>query len=178
MSRLVFALALLLAALPLLAEESPQCHKGQSDREDDKTTGVIVLKTRLKPEPDTFDPLFVWTSDEPASVTFTVLGNSERARYTHCLGLTLTVDGRAVVMSKPKYQQEASNSRAVEYLTADIAWSEAERIGAAKAIRYKICNDEFHATPELVCQAREVVETAAALRKAQASTNPKSPRHP
>jgi hypothetical protein len=173
MSRVVFTLALLLTALPALAaEETPQCHKGQSLREDDKTTGVVVLKTGIKPEPDTFDPLFIWTSDEPGSVSFTVLGNSKRARYAHCNGLTLTVDGRAVVMSKPKYQQEASNARAVEYLTADIAWPEAERIGAAKAIRYKICNDEFHASPELVCQARDVIETAAALRKAPAAKKP------
>lgn len=173
MSRVVFALVLLLAALPALAaEETPQCHKGQSLREDDKTTGVVVLKTRIKPEPDTFDPLFIWTSDEPGSVSFTVLGNSNKARYAHCNGLTLWVDGRAVVMSKPKYQQEASNARAVEYLTADIAWTEAERIGAAKAIRYKICNDEFHASAELVCQARDVIETAAALRKAPAAKKP------
>jgi hypothetical protein len=172
MSRVVFALALLLTALPVPAEENPTCHKGQSLREEDKTTGVVVLKTRIRPEPDTFDPLFIWTSDEPASVSFTVIGNSVRARYAHCNGLTLTVDGRAVVMSKPKYQQEASNSRAVEYLTADIAWVEAERIGAAKTIRYKICNDEFHASPELVCQARDVVESAAAMRKALAAKKP------
>ncbi len=115
MSRLVFrGWRCCSPPFPGSPRRAPQCHKGQSDksdREDDKTTGVIVLKTRIKPEPDTFDPLFVWTSDEPASVTFTVLGNSARARYTHCLGLTLTVDGRAVVMSKPRYQQEASNSR-------------------------------------------------------------------
>ncbi len=172
MSRVVFTLALLLTALPVLAQETPQCHKGQSLREDDKTTGVVVLKTKLKPEPDTFDPLFIWTSDEPGSVSFTVLGNSNKARYAHCNGLTLWVDGRAVVMSKPKYQQEASNARAVEYLTADIAWPEAERIAAAKAIRYKICNDEFHASPELVCQARDVVEAAAALRRAPAAKKP------
>jgi hypothetical protein len=169
MSRVVFALALLLTALPALAEENPTCHRGQSLREEDKTTGVVVLKTRIAPEPDTFDPLFIWTSDEPASVTFTVLGNSERARYARCNPLTLTVDGRAVVMSKAKYQQEASHGRAVEYVTADIAWAEAERIGAAKAIRYKICNDEFHASPDFVCQARDVIETAAELRKAPAA---------
>jgi hypothetical protein len=172
MSRVVVALALLLTALPLLAEENPQCHKGQSLREDDKTTGIVVLKTRIKPEPNTFDPLFIWTSDEPASVVFTVLGNSARARYARCNGLTLTVDGRAVVMSKAKYQQEASHGRAVEYLTADIAWAEAERIGAAKAIRYKICNDEFHASADFVCQAREVIEAAAAMRKAPAAKKP------
>jgi hypothetical protein len=175
MSRVAFVLALLLTALPALAEEDPPCHKGQSLREEDKTTGVLVLKTRVFPEPDTFDPLFIWTSDDPGSVLFTVLGNnSKRARYAHCNGLTLTVDGRAVVMSKPKYQQEASNARTVEYLTADIAWTEAERIGAAKTIRYKICNDEFHASPEFVCQARDVIESAAAMRKAPAA---KSPAH-
>ena len=172
MSRVVFALTLLLTALPALAAEAPQCHKGQSVREDDKTTGVVVLKTKIKPEPDTFDPLLIWTSDEPASVSFTVLGNSDRARYTHCLGLTLMVDGRAVVMSKPKYQQEASNARAVEYLTADIAWVEAARIAAAKTIRYKICDDDFHASPEFVCQARDVIEAAAAMRKAPPAKKP------
>ncbi|HSS77378.1 MAG TPA: hypothetical protein VLV54_11605 [Thermoanaerobaculia bacterium] len=172
MNRVAFALVLLLTALPALAEENPSCHKGQSVREDDKTTGVVVLKTRVFPEPNTFDPLFIWTSDEPGLVVFTVLGNSDRARYAHCNGLTLTVDGRAVVMSKPKYQQEASNARAVEYLTADIAWPEAERISTAKTIRYKICSDEFHASPELVCQARDVIESAAEMRKAPAAKRP------
>ena len=86
--------------------------------------------------------------------------------------MTLTVDGRAVVMSKPKYQQEASHGKTVEYVTADIAWSEAERIGAAKTIRYKVCNDEFHASPELVCQAREVIESAAEMRKAPPAKRP------
>jgi hypothetical protein len=44
---------------------------------------------------------------------------------------------------------------------------------AAKTIRYKVCNDEFHATPELVCQARDVIESAVAMRavgKAPAAT--------
>ncbi|HSS52976.1 MAG TPA: hypothetical protein VLX28_28880 [Thermoanaerobaculia bacterium] len=173
MSRVVVALALLLTALPALADETPQCRKGQSLREEDKTTGVVVLKTRVTPQPDTFDPLFIWTSDDSGTVLFTVLGNSQRARYAHCNGMTLTVDGRAVVMSKPKYRQEASHGKTVEYLTADIAWPEAERIGNAKAIRYKICNDEFHAPPEFVCQAREVVESAAAMRKAPAAKGPK-----
>lgn len=174
MSRVVFALALLFTALPALAEENPTCHRGDSLREEDKTTGVVVLKTKIAPEPDTFEPLFIWTSDDSSgSVLFTVLGNSSKhARYAHCTGLTLTVDGRAVVMSKPKYQQEASNARTVEFLTADIAWTEAERIGAAKTISYKICNDEFHASPELVCQARDVIETAAAMRKAPAAKKP------
>jgi hypothetical protein len=171
MSRAVFALVLLLISLPAWAEETP-CHKGQSLREQDKTTGVVVLKTKIAPEPDSFDPLFIWTSDDPGTVLFTVLGNSERARYARCNPLTLTVDGRAVVMSKAKYQQEASHGKAVEYLTADIAWPEAERIGAAKAIRYKVCNDEYHASPEFVCQAREVIESAAAIRKAPAAKKP------
>ncbi|HEV7784690.1 MAG TPA: hypothetical protein VGQ28_05085, partial [Thermoanaerobaculia bacterium] len=131
-----------------------------------------VLKTRVAPQPDTFDPLFIWTSDDSGTVLFTVLGNSQRARYAHCNGMTLTVDGRAVVMSKPKHQQEASHGKTVEYLTADIAWTEAERIGAAKTIRYKVCNDEFHVPPELVCQAREVIEAAAAMRKAPAAKKP------
>jgi hypothetical protein len=61
----------------------------------------------------------------------------------------------------------------VEYLTADIAWPEAERIGAAKAIRYKVCNDEFHASPEFVCQARDVIEAAAAMRQAPPGKKPK-----
>ncbi|HEX3556246.1 MAG TPA: hypothetical protein VIA62_23760 [Thermoanaerobaculia bacterium] len=174
----VFALALLISALSSSAasaapaQQAPSCQKGQSLREEDKTTGVVVQKTRLTPQPDTFDPLLVWTSDDPGSVTFAVLGNGNRARYPHCNGLTLVVDGRAVVMSKPKYQQEASGSRAVEYLTADIAWAEAEKIGAAKAIHYKICNDEFHAPPEFVCQARDVIESATAMRKAPAGKGP------
>jgi len=172
MNRVAFVLALLVTALPALAEENPSCHKGQSLREDDKTTGVVVLKSRIFPEPNTFDPLFIWTSDDPGLVLFTVLGNSDHARYAHCNGLTLTVDGRAVVMSKPKYQQEASNARTVEYMTADIAWSEAERISTAKTIRYKVCNDEFHVSPELVCQARDVIESAAAIRKAPAAKKP------
>jgi hypothetical protein len=169
MSRVAFALALLLTAFAALAGENPPCHKGQSLREEDKTTGVVVLKTRVAPQPDTFDPLFIWTSDDSGTVLFTVLGNSERARYARCNPMTLTVDGRAVVMSKAKYQQEASHGRTVEYLTADIAWPEAERIGAAKAISYKVCNDEFHAAPEFVCQARDVIESAAAMRKAPAA---------
>ncbi len=172
MIRVAFALALLLSALSApaaLAQQNPSCQKGQSLREEDKTTGVVVQKTRITPQADTFDPLLIWTSDDPGSVMFAVLGNGNRARYAHCNGLTLVVDGRAVVMSKPKYQQEAGGSRAVEYLTADIAWAEAEKIGAAKAIRYKICNDEFHAPPEFVCQARDVIESAAAMRKAPAA---------
>jgi hypothetical protein len=169
MSRVVFALSLLFFALPALAaqeNQNPPCQKGQSLREEDKTTGVVIQKTRMAPKADSFDPLLLWTSDEPDSVTFAVLGNSARARYAHCTVLTLTVDGRALVMTKPKHEQEAGASRVVEYLTSDVAWVEAEKLGAAKAVRYKICNDEFHAPPEFVCQARDVIESAAAWRKA------------
>jgi len=172
MSRVVFALALCLFTLPGLAQETPPCAKGQSLREEDKTTGVVVQKTRVTPRPDSFDPLLLWTSDEPESVTFAVLGNGTRARYAHCDTLTLTVDGRALVMSKPRHEQEAGGSRVVEYLTSDVAWVEAEKLGAAKTVRYKICNDEYHAPPEFVCQAQDVIESAAAWRKARAAKAP------
>ncbi|MEA2603286.1 MAG: hypothetical protein QOF89_4278 [Acidobacteriota bacterium] len=170
MSRAAFALVLLLFALPALAQENPPCQKGQSLREEDKVTGVVVQKTRIAPKPDSFDPLLLWTSDEPDSVTFAVLGNGDRARYAHCTVLTLTADGRALVMTKPKHEQEAGGSRVVEYLTSDVAWVEAEKLGTAKAVRYKICNDEFHAPPEFVCQARDVIESAAAWRKTHAKS--------
>jgi hypothetical protein len=172
MKRVALALALVLFALPALAQENPPCQKGQSLREEDKTTGVVIQKTRMAPKADSFDPLLLWTSDEPDSVTFAVLGNSARARYEHCTVLTLTVDGRALVMTRPKHEQEAGASRVVEYLTSDVAWVEAEKLGAAKAIRYKICNDEFHAPPEFVCQVRDVIESAAAMRKAGPAKNP------
>jgi hypothetical protein len=174
MKRVAWALVFVLFSLPGLAEENPTCQKGQSLREEDKTTGVLIQKTRVTPKPDSFDPLLLWTSDEPDSVTFAVLGNSDRARYEHCTVLTLTVDGRALVMTKPKHEQEAGASRVVEYMTSDVAWIEAQKLGVAKAVRYKICNDEFHASPEFVCQARDVIESAAAMRKAGPA---KSPAH-
>ena len=172
MRRVSLALALFLFSLPALAQENPPCQKGQSLREEDKTTGLVIQKTRVTPKADSFDPLLLWTSDEPDSVTFAVLGNGARARYEHCTVLTLTVDGHALVMTKPKHEQEAGGSRVVEYLTSDVAWVEAEKLGAAKAIRYKICNDEFHAPQEFVCQARDVIESAASWRKARAAQSP------
>src|SRR5262245_45291081 len=47
MSRAALALILLLAASPALAEEKPACQPGQSAREEDPATGVVVRKTRL-----------------------------------------------------------------------------------------------------------------------------------
>lgn len=172
MKRVAWALVMVLFSLPGLAEENPPCQKGQSLREEDKTTGVVIQKTRVTPKPDSFDPLLLWTSDEPDSVTFAVLGNSARARYEHCTALTLTVDGRALVMTRPKHEQEAGGSHVVEYLTSDVAWVEAQKLGAAKTVRYKICNDEFHAPREFVCQARDVIESAAAWRKARTAQSP------
>jgi hypothetical protein len=169
MIRAAFPLALLLSALPALAQDGPLiCQKGQSQREDDKETGAVIQKTKVIPRADHFDPLLVWTSDEPGSVMFAVLGNSPKSRYANCSGLNLVVDGRSLVLSKPKHEQEAGGDRVVEYLTADITWGEAEKIAYARSIRYKICNDEFQAPPDFVCQARDVIDAATAWRKAAA----------
>lgn len=169
MIRAAFPLALLLSAPPVLAQDGPLiCQKGQSLREEDKDTGVVIQKTKVTPRADHFDPLLIWTSDEPGSVMFAVLGNSAKSRYANCKGLELVVDGRALVLASAKHEQEAGGSRVVEYLTADVSWSEAEKIAYARSIRYKICNDEFQAPQDFVCQARDVIDAATAWKKAAA----------
>jgi hypothetical protein len=165
MSRVVFALALLLAALPAAAQQAPSCPKGQSVREVDPETHVVIQKTRLTPKPSSFDPLLVWTSDEPDSVMLVVMGNGATVKYPTCYGLTLLVDGQPVTLGAPRHDAESGGSHTVEYVTSDITWAEAERLGSAKAISYKICNDEFRADQAFVCQAREVIEAATAWRK-------------
>ncbi|HKI02047.1 MAG TPA: hypothetical protein VKK31_08710 [Thermoanaerobaculia bacterium] len=126
----------------------------------------MIQKTRLTPEPDRFDPLLVWTSDEPGSVMFVVMGNSSIVRYPTCNQLTLLADGKTLSLGRTEHRSEVGGSRAVEYVTSDIALTEAGRLTSAKAVTYKICNDEFRASDEFLCQAREVLEAAAAWKKA------------
>ncbi|HEV8583143.1 MAG TPA: hypothetical protein VGX68_29095 [Thermoanaerobaculia bacterium] len=178
MSRAALVSILLLAAGPALAQESPVCQPGQSVREEDPATGVVVQKTRLEPRPDRFDPLLIWTSDEPDSVMLALVGNGAILKYRECFDLTLLADGRPIAVGKPEYNGGGSGGRVVEYVTADITWHEAERLAAAKAIRYRICHDEFTADDAFVCQAREVIGSAAAWRKAKASGRGGEGLHP
>ena len=50
-------------------------------------------------------------------------------------------------------------------MTSDLTLAEAQRLASARAVTYKICNDEFRASEEFLCQAREVLETAASWKK-------------
>jgi hypothetical protein len=172
MTRAVFSLALLLAALPAAAQQPAPCAKGQSVREVDPQTHVVIQKTRLTPRPSSFDPLLVWTSDEPDSVMLVVMGNGAAERYPKCYGLTLLADGQPLKLGESRHEAETGGTHTVEYVTSDVAWAEAEKLAAAKAITYKICNDEFRADDVFVCQAREVLEAAAAWRKEQAAKKP------
>jgi hypothetical protein len=170
MIRAILALAIIFSALPALAQTSPPpqtsaCPKGQSVRDVDPETGVVIQKTRITPKPDSFDPMLLWTSDEPGSMTFVVMGNGAIVRYPTCYGLTLFVDGRTVALGKTEHTAETGAARAVEYMTSDLTLAEAQRLASAKAVTYKICNDEFKVSEEFLCQAREVLETASSWKK-------------
>jgi hypothetical protein len=167
MSRAAVALILFLSALPILAQQSPPAC--QNVKERDPETGVVVQKTRLAPKAASFVPLLIWASDDPDSVMLAVMGNSSAPKYSKCQRLTLQADGQPVILSPARYDGSTSGAMVVEYLTSDIAWSEAEKLLNAKAITYRICDDPFQANEEFVCQARKVIEGAAAWRKNQAA---------
>ena len=173
MSPAAFSLALLLATLPTAAQQTPPCAKGASVREVDPQTHVVIQKTRLEPRPASFDPLLVWTSDEPDSVMLVVMGNGVAEKYPKCFGLSVLADGQPLTVGKPRHEAQTGGNHTVEYVTSDIAWSEAEKLASAQAIIYRICNDEFRADPAFVCQARDVLEAAAAWRQEQAAKKPK-----
>jgi hypothetical protein len=157
---------LALLVLPAAAQEGAACQKGQSVRDVDKETGVVIQKTRLTPKPDSFDPLLVWTSDEPGSLMFVAMGNSAIERYPTCYQLTILADGKTLSLGKVDHNSETGGSRTVEYVTSDLTLAEAQRLASAKAVTFKICNDEFQVNPEFLCQAREVLEAATAWKKA------------
>lgn len=172
MSRAILALTMIMITLPSMAQNLPPqppqtsaCPKGQIVRDVDPDTGVVIQKTRLTPRPDSFDPMLLWTSDEPNSVTFVVMGNGAIVRYPTCYGLTLFADGRTVALGQTEHNAETGAGRAVEYMTSDLTLAEAQRLAAAKAVTYKICNDEFRASEEFLCQAREVLEAASSWKK-------------
>ena len=166
MNRAILALIFTFVTLPAAAQ-TPPCPKGQSVRDVDPETGVVIQKTRLTPKPDSFDPMLLWTSDEPGSVTFVVMGNGAIVRYPTCYGLTLFVDGRTVALGQTEHTAETGAGRAVEYMTADLTLAEAQRLASAsaKTVTFKICNDELRVSEDFLCQAREVLETAAAWKK-------------
>lgn len=168
MKRFILALLMIPITVSSMAQ-TPQtpaaCSKGQIVRDVDPDTGVVIQKTRLTPKPDSFDPMLLWTSDEPGSVTFVVMGNGAIVRYPTCYGLTLFADGRTVALGTTEHTAETGAGRAVEYMTSDITLAEAQRLASAKAVTYKVCNDEFRASEEFLCQAREVLEAAASWKK-------------
>lgn len=165
MIRCIFAMFLLLSALPAAAQPSPACPKGRIVRETDPETGALILKTALAPKTDSFDPLLVWASDEPDEATFVVMGNAAAPRYGKCHTLALLADGRAVPLGTSRYDGAPSGDRVLEYVAADLSWAEAEKLLSAQAVTFKLCQDERRADAGFVCQAREVIEEAAAWRR-------------
>lgn len=172
MSRAVFALALLLsalllAALPVAAQPSaPHC---QSAREQDPDTGAIVQKTHLAPSaPGSVDPLFVWTSDDPGSVMFVVVRNGDELRYAGCFDMTLQADGQPIPLTRLRHDKDPNSLRTVvEYVRAEIAWADAQKLATAKSITYTVCKDHFWVDKELVCETRHVMEVAGRWRREQ-----------
>ena len=166
MSRAVFALALLFPTLPALAQPSaPTC---QSVREQDPDTGALVQKTRLSPKPFSFDPLLVWTSDDPNSLMLVAVGNGNQLKYTGCYDLSLRADGQPIPLSRLRHDNDPSNHKTVvEYVRAEISWADAQKLSTAKTVVYQICKDEYVADSKFVCEAKHVLEMAANWRQAQ-----------
>jgi hypothetical protein len=170
MSRAVFALAILFSTVSAGAAAaqpgSPVC---QSVREQDPDTGALVQKTRLAPKPFSFDPLLVWTSDDPDSLMLVAVGNGTRLKYAGCFDMTLLADGQPVPLSRLRHDNDPNSRRTVvEYVRSEISWADAQKLAAAKTITYKICKDEYQADSKFVCEARHVIEAATTWRKERA----------
>jgi hypothetical protein len=172
MCRAVFALAFFLYTLPALSQTTlkqiwPTC---QSVREQDPSTGALVQKTRLVPQPFSFDPLLVWTSDDPDSLMFVVVGNGKTLKYAGCFDLTLLADGQPVTLGKLRHDSDPGNPRTlVEYVRAEIPWSEARKLTAAKTLAYRICKDDYKADAEFLCEARHLMTTAETWKRENAT---------
>jgi len=167
MSRAVFALALLFSTLPVMAQPGiPTC---QSAREQDPDTGALVQKTRLSPKPFSFDPLLVWTSDDPDSLMLVAVGNGNQLKYTGCYDLSLRADGQPIPLSRLRHDNDPSDHKTVvEYVRAEISWADAQKLAAAKTVVYQICKDEYVADDKFVCEAKHVLEVAGNWRRERA----------
>jgi hypothetical protein len=164
------ALALLLSTLPAAAQEAkriwPTC---QSVHEQDSATGAIVQKTRLVPQPFSFDPLLVWTSDQPDSLMLVVMGSGDTLKYSGCFGLTLLADGRPVALGKLQHDNTPGALRTVvEYIRTEIPWSEARKLAAARTITYQICKDGYQADNEFVCETKDLIGAAETWKREHA----------
>ena len=168
MSRAVLASTLLLFSLPAMAQTTikqiwPTC---QSVREQDPSTGAMVQKTRLVPQPFSFDPLLVWTSDNPDSLMFVAIGNGKALKYTGCFDLTLLADGHPIVLGKLRHDSDPESPRTVvEYVRAEIPWTEARKIAAATTLTYKICKDDYKADGEFLCEVKHLMTTAETWKR-------------
>jgi hypothetical protein len=170
MSRAVIALALLFPTLSAgAAGAQPSAPTCQSMREQDPDTGALVQKTRLSPKPFSFDPLLVWTSDDPDSLMLVAVGNGNQLKYTGCYDLALRADGQPIPLSRLRHDNDPSNRKTVvEYVRAEISWADAQKLATAKTVVYQICKDEYVADSKFVCEAKHVLEMAANWRQAQA----------
>ena len=167
MSRAAFAavaIPLFLAVAPSTAQKLPvTC---QSVREKDAETGAVIQKTRLASKPFSFDPLLVWTSDDPDSVMLAMVGNSGTGKYAACHDLTMKADGQPIALGPAQRDTDPGETRTVvEYIRAEIPWAEARKLATAKEITFSICKDPYQADSQFVCEAKDVIGMAAAWRE-------------
>ncbi|MEO6192244.1 MAG: hypothetical protein ABIS20_04495 [Thermoanaerobaculia bacterium] len=169
MIRAVFALALLFTVSVGVAGAQPSAPTCQSVREQDPDTGALVQKTRLSPKPFSFNPLLVWTSDDPDSLMLVAVGNGNQLKYTGCYDLALRADGQPIPLSRLRHDNDPSNHKTVvEYVRAEISWADAQKLSTAKTVVYQICKDEYVADSKFVCEAKHVLEAAGNWRQARA----------
>ena len=170
MSRVLFALALLVSALPLAAQPSaPRC---QSVRSQDPDTRAIVQKTHLAPSADgSTDPLLVWTSDDPR---FADARGDPHARGAEVRRL-LRHDppGRrqaGATLTRVRHRQGPQQQRGtvLEYVRAEIPWAEVQKLAAGQDDHLQDLRRPPPGREEFVCEARHVVEVATRWRREQA----------
>ena len=168
MSRAVFAVAFLLSTLSAGAWAQSLPATCQSVREQDPS-GALIQKTRLASKPFSFDPLLVWTSDDPDSVMIAVVGNNGTARYATCHDLILRADGQPVALGQVQRDTDPNETRTVvEYIRAEIPWAEAQKLATAKEITYTVCKDQYRADSQFVCEAKDVIGMAGEWRREKA----------
>ncbi|HSF40329.1 MAG TPA: hypothetical protein VLT87_11095 [Thermoanaerobaculia bacterium] len=137
-----------------------ECPKVALAPKVDRFSGSTSISTspRASGSPHPLEPHLMWTSEAPDKAMLMFMGVSQRWKYLECHTTHILVDGRRLDLPAAGHRGDVlATASVLEQVHLLIPFSTAREIAAARLVEYKVCNDEFRAPPDFLCEAKALV---------------------
>jgi hypothetical protein len=139
----------------VLAGAAPVCARTVSD-DTDRVSGERTIAYTADGSTDLARPVFTFNAnlvgeDSSSAVTLAFVSRGESGapapRFAACHGIEWIVDGKPLATAPASHRGNVIDGEMIELIGQEVTPAWAAAIGNARAVRYRVCRDEYALTP-------------------------------